>query len=220
MPMSPFRRFKRNFILERAMTLSYIWTDGLPLIIALQAEPRPYFLITFWILRITFIFVALVFSFVRHSPRFYVPAFREMPARVYWRFVLLVVIATKALFLPRFLELPPIALLIDYSFLIIIVVSLLMAYQSQGWAANQREWRKNRIDHLSEKANLSREELEAITPILVEKGKMSQRTPWVWRFTELLVALVIGATIDAYASRIADILEQLGVHSPNVLPPY
>lgn len=218
--MSAFTRFKGNFIVERAMTLSYIGIDGYALIIAFQVEPRPYFLITFFTLRISFIVIALVFSFVRLSSRFYIPGFREISTQLYWRFVLLVVFAMKALFLQRFVELSPVAQLIDYSFLIVIVVSLLMAYQSQGWATTQREWRKKRIDYLSEKANLSREELEAITSILVEKEKISQRKPWVWRLTKLLVALVIGATINAYASRIADILEQLGIRSPNVLPPY
>jgi hypothetical protein len=72
----------------------------------------------------------------------------------------------------------------------------------------------------SRKANLTQNELVALIPIFVAKGKASQKKPLIWTLTEILLVIIIGVTLDSYASSIVDFVEKIYIQFPNILPPF
>lgn len=189
---------------------------------SLGSKPQKEYLVTFFLFRILIGFFAHIFSFVRQSKNFYFPGVREMPARTYWMFVDLILLATRPLFLSPHIEQPFIFYFIDYSMLAGIAGLLLMSYQSQPWAFKESEQRINQIKFLvgPRKANLTQSELVALIPIFIAKGKVNQKKPLIWTLAEILLVIIIGVTLDAYASGIVDFIEKIYIHFPNVLPPF
>jgi len=142
-----------------------------------------------------------------------------MPTAVYWRFVILIMVIMKGIFLHKFVELPAAIQLIDLSFVTAITVILLMSYQGQVWTANEKLNRSKRIAILAKKAELSHKELEAITPLLIAEAAKRQRPPLFWRLAKVGLVVIWGATLSAYASALADKLSVL-IRFNNLLPPF
>ena len=219
--MSRKNIFKR-FVIERVMVNSLIILSVFGLFDALKSKPQKEYLVTFFFLRISIGVLAHVFSFVRHSKFFYFPGLKEMPIRTYWIFVNLILFATRPLLLSPYVKQSFIFYLVDYSMLAGIIGLLLMSYQSQPWAVLSDKQRINQIKFLvgPRKANLTQNELVAVVPILIEKGKARQKKPLIWILTEILLVVIIGVTLDSYASNIVDFVEKIYIQFPNILPPY
>jgi hypothetical protein len=211
---------KPRIIVERALAIQYLLVDGWLLINLVRLAPSQQFYIAFFFVRSLAVILAIVISIVRRSPRFYIPGLREMSAPTYWRFVCLILLTIKIPVLQYFVSLSPFFQLVDLAVLSCIIVSFLIAYQTQPWTLGERAKRQQRIKYLTKKASLSDEEVKTLWPILIVEGKKRQRKPVIWRLTELLVGVIMGAIINAYASVLADSLEQLGIHMPNILPPF
>ena len=103
-----------------------------------------------------------------------------------------------------------------------IIGSLLMSYQSQPWALLSSKQRINQIKFLAghRKANLTQNELAALMPIFIARGKETQKKPLIWNLTEILLVIIIGVTLDSYASNIVDFVEKIFVQFPNILPSF
>ena len=96
-----------------------------------------------------------------------------------------------------------------------------MSFQSQPWSAQENEIRKRKINALAKQAKLTEKELNSIIPMLAEKGKIAQEKPVIWTLSELILGVIFGAIISAYAKDIVDLLLNLsGIELNNLLPPY
>lgn len=213
----------KQIVIERALVIAYLFTESIALYSVLQTKSRSHFFVTFFIIRILFVTIALVFSYARLSKRYYFSGFREMPSTIYWRFVLLILFAMKALFLHRFIELSPFLQLIDLFFVTNLIISLLIFYQGQDWTIVPRKQSVDRINFLigAKKARLSKEEFNAVKPILISAGRAGQRKSMYWIITEkFLYLIILAATIEAFASDIVNHLERKIPFLRNLLPPF
>lgn len=212
---------RKSFVLERSIVVCLAASDFLSLLLVINEQPPDRFFVSFFSIRILFFVVTYIFSFVRLSRRFYIAGIAEMPVRIYWQLVSLTYFGIKALFLYRFIGISsPILQLVEFSFVVGVVGRILISYQTQPWAKEESEKRKKRINCLARKAQISKRELSAVTPILAEKGRLLQRKPVVWIATEIFIGTFIGATITAYSVQIVNWIQQVGMHFPNLLPPY
>jgi Zn-dependent protease with chaperone function len=216
-----WKSIKQNFIPERAVTVGLAILDFQILIPLIKQDPTNYLFITFFSARILFVVVAYIFSYIRLNKRFYVPGLREMSQRLYWQYTSFLFLSMKSLIFHQFIKYSPSwLLLIEFSITVGVVGTILMSYQRQNWALPDYQKRQNRIKRIARKAGLSDQELLAIFPNLVEAGKASQRKPMVWSITEILLGLIIAATISSYASQAVNILRESGFELQNLLPPY
>lgn len=87
---------------------------------------------------------------------------------------------------------------------------LLVSYQAKPWISSDVK-RKNsyRIDKLRSKARLKNYEWQHIKPMLVNSARNKNKTDWLWRITEIIIVIGLASILDAYAGRIADIIQNL-----------
>ena len=211
---------KRQIKWEQFIVSTYLLSNGLALYAAIQSLPESRFFATFYSMRLGFMILAIIFSFVRQSKRFYFAVFREMSNRVYWVLVTFVMLIMKGLFLHKFIELSPKQKLVDFSFVTGLVIFLLTTYQGRIWASDEDKERQRRIAELARKAKLSKKQLKAVTSILVESAKKEYNMPWTWKLTTLVLAIIWGATLSTYADAIVNFLLSEFVNFSNSLPPY
>lgn len=216
-----WQSIKQSFVFERAVTFGLAVLDFQVLLQLIQHDPTNHLLITFFSIRILFFIVAYVFSFVRLSRNFYIPVLREMPKRTYWQYTSFLFLSMKSLIFHKFINYSPDwLLLVEFSITVMVVGSILMSYQRRDWALNEYQKRQKRIKKIAKKAGLTSEELQAIFPNLVEAGKASQRKPMVWSMIEILLGLIIAATISSYAAQAINLLSNSVYELRNFLPPY
>jgi hypothetical protein len=216
-----WQSIKQNFILERAVTIGLAILDFQVLVPLIKQDPTNYLFISFFSIRILFVVVAYIFSYARLSKRFYIPGLREMPKRLYWQYTSFLFLSMKSLIFHQFIQYSPDwLLLIEFSITVGVVGTILMSYHRQDWALPEHQKRQKRIKKIARKAGLSNQELLAIFPNLVEAGKASQRKPMVWSITEILLGLIIAATISSYAAQAINMLRGSGLELRNLLPPY
>jgi hypothetical protein len=216
-----WQSIKQNFILERAVTVGLAALDFQVLLPLIKQDPTNHLFITFFSMRILFVIVAYIFSYVRLSKTFYLPGLREMPKRLYWQYTSFLFLSMKSLIFQQFINYSPDwLLLVEFSITVGMIGAILMSYQRQDWALPEHQKRQKRIKKLARKAGLSSQELLAIMPNLVEVGKASQRKPIVWSITEILLGLIIAATISSYAAQAINLLRESGFELRNFLPPF
>lgn len=187
------------------------YTDELP-------DVRP--LIWFYSIRSVVLLIALVYSFYRTTPSFYVPILYDLPEEQFWGMIFFVVISVRTFFIRHFVgnDYVPI---IEVAFLAFAIFRLLLAFQRRDWIDIAEKAREKRIKSLQEKAKLSKSEMREMIPVFIELAKQNQRTPNSWRIVFFMLTIAFGALLDSVAaSFVSNMLSVFGIDLTNILPPY
>lgn len=213
----------KNFLFERALTTSMACYDLIFLIYTILSGSNDRFLITFYTIRLFFYFLALIFFLFNKLNSFYFPALSEIPEVTYWRLVFFTYVSLRVIFLNNYIKYSPVFSYISYGFLVTIIGVLLMAIQSRPWDVNKRKQEEKYIYHFigPKKANLSKDEYEAVKPLLISQGKKKQRKPLLFLILYYTLSIICGLIIGAYAKDIVNLIISTGLINPsNILPPY
>jgi Ca2+/H+ antiporter len=179
--------------------------------------------IAYYTIQTIFIAGATIFNFIRFSRNFYFSLFREMSETIYWTYVLLVLFLLRIPFIRSFASVieNPLFRILHLCFSVIILVQILITFQSRFWAKSNRAARQKRIKKLLKKAGLSNNEYEEIKPILVDSASLKEKPPLIWKILLLLFALIIAVTLSDSASDFLDLLAKtFSLPFSNILPPY
>src|SRR6266536_3109177 len=99
-----WQSIKQNFIPERAVTVGLAVLDFQVLLPLIKQDPTNYLFISFFSVRILFVIVAYISSYVRLSKRFYIPGLHEMPKRLYWQYTSFLFLSMKSLIFHQFIN--------------------------------------------------------------------------------------------------------------------
>lgn len=210
---------KKVFIEKYVLRFYFLYSTILLIATVAQNNP-PRISVTFYSIQIVYILGVWIFEKYRNHKNFYTPFFAEMSPVSYESAALFTLFTFKALFRSLFLDGDSILYLIDILLFVIIVVTLLMSYQSRLMLDEEYGIRQRRIELLFKKAKLSTQEKETVTPLLEADAARHQKAPALWRsFRWIIVVIFIGATLDTFASEIVNAIEQV-VPLHNIFPPY
>lgn len=89
---------------------------------------------------------------------------------------------------------------------------LLFSYQTKPWLRIGFEEKLKRMKRLSKKADLTKSEWTVIQPLLVKTANERKKPNWIWRVLEVAIVIGLGSILDAYAGKIADIVQNMFFH--------
>lgn len=88
---------------------------------------------------------------------------------------------------------------------------LLYSYQTKPWLRINFEENLNRMKKLRKKAALTKPEWTAVQPFLLRTANERKKISWAWWILEIVIVIGLASILDAYAGKLADIVQNLQV---------
>lgn len=145
------------------------------------------------------LFLGIVFGYIRKSNKFYFASFKEIPDILYWFILHQAYTLASVLRIYLRADISDVLQVIYRVNILFLVFFYLILFQTKPWVSESAENRNKKIKKLFKKARLSKTEISAVVPELVNNARDTQHLPISWQVVKWVTAFILAASLNLVA---------------------